>query len=786
MKITKTTMMEMTMNTLLNTISAQITYTRGALIALFAGLFILAACGGGGAVATDVAPDGGTGVDCETNIFDPACGVEKQAEQVEAIRACITAISTGESETCDTNIPMVARNCLNAPFETEGCATALPASVTIASVQATRTTDCRADAVTGAACTGAIVSVCGTVDNTIDGVLFTETLCGEEYDASRTTLINNCRTGVEAGQDRATACADVVITTDDADNEKALDCVLDAFAEGCDTNDDVMKVIEKTDDTIKSIDDEKTDRVAFCRGASNFAQNPLCMNAITATCADDPFTQTTGASPENFCNPASRTAFLTRCTDALDNNDEGCDAVNVSTGETLVIVDTCVATPYAVGCGDAVFEGLKTARYNHCIGDTPTESCMLVKDTVLCVADGTLANPFHVICRTAGSYTQQQTDYCTTRTELPECATGLITTCADNPFAAICLAVDFYTADRAGHIADCIADAVTNKADCDMVVSGTTSVADCITDPFDVANGCNASPDFLATRTSRTSLCTPSATFFDNLCNNYDGIDTARDGICETEATSFHVGCLGRTDGVALAMRKAFIQTCLATPSDDCNVPTSSLSHTVAQCIINPHREECKDDLDFAEVKSSRTTLCTDTALYFNPLCNTFAEIDATRLARCTVGATSFDMICDGKGYDTDRDAGQKAFALICRTAPTTPGCEKPADGGLGASTATIADCSNGRDPYQPQCPIVVGFEDERAARDLECADITTLGTGLCTFAKIRNLCVKDPFGTDGQGADCDPTDYMTARTNRDNHCRGDGITPADTLCDGS
>ena len=773
------------MNTLLNTILAQITYTRGALIALFAGLFILTACGGGGAVATDVAPDGGTSVDCETNIFDPACGVEKQAEQVEAIRACITAISTGESETCDTNIPMVARNCLNAPFETEGCATALPASVTIASVQATRTTDCRADTVSGAACTGAIVNVCGTVSSTIDGVLFTETLCGDAYNARRSTLVNNCRTGVAAGQDRATACASVVVNTDSAANEKALDCVLDAFAEGCDTNDDVKTVVEKTDDTIKSIDDEKTDRVAFCRGASNFAQNPLCMNAITATCADDPFTQTTGASPENFCNPASRTAFLTRCTDALDNNDQGCATVNVSTGETLVIVDTCVATPYAAGCGDAVFEGLKTARYNHCIGDTPTESCMLVKDTVLCVADGDRANPFHAICRTAGSYTQQQTDYCTTRTELPECATGLITTCADNPFAAICLAVDFYTADRAGHIADCIADAVTNKADCDMVVSGTTSVADCITDPFDVANGCNASPDFLATRTSRTSLCTPSATFFDNLCNNYDGIDTARDGICETEATSFHVGCLGRTDGVALAMRKAFIQTCLATPSDDCNVPTSSLSHTVAQCIINPHREECKDDLDFAEVKLSRTTLCTDTALYFNPLCNTFAEIDATRLARCTEGATSFDMICDGKGYDTDREAGQKAFALICRTAPTTPGCEKPADGGLGASTATIADCSNGRDPYQPQCPIVVGFEDERAARDLECADITTLGTGLCTFAKIRNLCVKDPFGTDGQGADCDPTDYMTARTNRDTHCRVNGITPGDTLCEG-
>ncbi len=214
-------------DTSLNTILAQITYTRGALIALFAGLFILTACGGG-AAPTEVAPDGGTGVDCETNIFDPACGVEKQAEQVEAIRACITAISTGESETCDTNIPMVARNCLNAPFETEGCATALPASVTIASVQATRTTDCRADAVTGAACTGAIVNVCGTVSSTIDGVLFTETLCGDAYNARRSTLINNCRTAGEASDE---ACTNVVITTDTEANKKALDCVLDAFAE---------------------------------------------------------------------------------------------------------------------------------------------------------------------------------------------------------------------------------------------------------------------------------------------------------------------------------------------------------------------------------------------------------------------------------------------------------------------------------------------------------------------------------------------------------------------------
>ena len=117
MNMIKTTMMALTKNTLLSTISAQITYTRGALIALFAGLFILAACGGGGAAT--VAGDGGTtgGDACATNIFDPACGVERQAERTEAINTCIDAIKAGDA--CE--VPTAVLNCLNEPFTTEGC-----------------------------------------------------------------------------------------------------------------------------------------------------------------------------------------------------------------------------------------------------------------------------------------------------------------------------------------------------------------------------------------------------------------------------------------------------------------------------------------------------------------------------------------------------------------------------------------------------------------------------------------------------------------------------------------
>ena len=625
------------MNTLLNTILAQITYTRGALIALFAGLFILAACGGGGA-ATDVAPTGtGTNV-CDTNIFDPACGVEKQAERTSAINTCITAIRTGGS--CE--VPTAVRDCLNAPFTTEGCGEdVLRASVTIASVQATRTTDCRAGNAGSATCTGAIVNVCGTVSNTIDGVLFTETLCGDAYNARRSTLVTACVNAVEGGATRTdTACASVAV------DKEVLDCVIDPLATGCDAE-SVTEVLEKAEvDIVIS----QGDRVAFCRGADDFATNPLCENAITTTCDANPFTLTTGASPTNFCTGANdgRAALIMRCSDGDANNNEGCDAT---------------------------------------------------------------------------------------------------------------------------------------------IGTGTTTVAECITDPFDATNGCSTNTGFDTTRSDRDTLCTTPATLFDGFCDNYGAtgaITTTRNGICNTEATSFHEGCLDRTEaGLALDARKAFIQTCLATPSTDCNVPTSSRAVTVTLCIKNPHRDECKDDLDFAEVKSDRTTLCTDTTDYFDTLCDTYDNIETTRRTRCTVGATSFDAICDGKGYDADRTAGQKAFAKECRTSNNPLCISIKLDDGTTSIAACVNNDANGR-PYDSVCLTPV-FADEREARSLQCADLilTDKTSSLCTNARANNPCIDNPFGTDRQGEDCDATVYETVRDNRDTYCRGAGRTTGDTLCTG-
>ena len=244
--------------------------------------------------------------------------------------------------------------------------------------------------------------------STIDGVLFTETLCGDAYNARRSTLVNNCRTAGDASDE---ACTSVVITTDATANQKALDCVLDAFAEGCDTNDDVKNVVEKTDDTVEPIVDTRNAIVADCRGLADFATNSRCSGAIKTTCAGDPFTQTTGASPTDFCDSASRDDFVTRCTDSDENNNDGCTTVNVSGTATLVTVANCVSNPYGNPCSDDAFNGLRTDRYNHCIGASPTLSCTLVETNVICVADAaktnTRANPFHAICRNAGTLYQR-------------------------------------------------------------------------------------------------------------------------------------------------------------------------------------------------------------------------------------------------------------------------------------------------------------------------------------------------------------------------------------------
>ncbi|MCA8834024.1 MAG: hypothetical protein K8953_02965, partial [Proteobacteria bacterium] len=135
-----------------------------------------------------------------------------------------------------------------------------------------------------------------------------------------------------------------------------------------------------------------------------------------------------------------------------------------------------------------------------------------------------------------------------------------------------------------------------------------------------------------------------------------------------------------------------------------------------------------------------------------------------------------------------DVDAAQISFVETCRGDPVATGCDTVVD---TTSGVTVAGCSGytgvahtDGDPYQAGCEDDV-FSAEKTVRDAACATVAALGTSLCTNAKQFNDCVNDPFGeVTGGGAECDPTDYMAARTDRDSYCRGSGIAD-DPLCTG-
>ncbi|MCA8835012.1 MAG: hypothetical protein K8953_07990, partial [Proteobacteria bacterium] len=133
-----------------------ITYARGALLALFAGLFILAACGGVTTAPTVITTDPPADSPCVTNPFGSICTEQK----VAAIELCRAAIAGGDD--CADNTPEAVVSCLTDPFST-ACTTAQATEnpfegteITIANEQEKRQEAClRSD--TTALC-GAVVS----------------------------------------------------------------------------------------------------------------------------------------------------------------------------------------------------------------------------------------------------------------------------------------------------------------------------------------------------------------------------------------------------------------------------------------------------------------------------------------------------------------------------------------------------------------------------------------------------------------------------------------------------
>ena len=136
-----------------------VAYTRGALLALFAGLFILAACGGVNVAPTFVINNPPADSLCVTNPYGPTCTKQKEA----AIELCREAIAGGDD--CADNTPEAVVSCLTDPFSaacTTAHATENPfegTEITIAKEQEKRQETClRSD--TTAVCETAVSSLC--------------------------------------------------------------------------------------------------------------------------------------------------------------------------------------------------------------------------------------------------------------------------------------------------------------------------------------------------------------------------------------------------------------------------------------------------------------------------------------------------------------------------------------------------------------------------------------------------------------------------------------------------
>ena len=165
--------------------------------------------------------------------------------------------------------------------------------------------------------------------------------------------------------------------------------------------------------------------------------DPRCAETVVQLCATNPFTQTTGGTTVDLCTDAddARAALVTRC--AIETNVRtGCTGVSVG----VVDLQQCIDDPYLTGCEDTAFDGIKTARYNNCIGQEAASFVCTNVETTICQSDSgktnPLANPFLSLCRASTTnYASIQRAFCNARVgdNRPECEPTFIADCDARP-----------------------------------------------------------------------------------------------------------------------------------------------------------------------------------------------------------------------------------------------------------------------------------------------------------------------------------------------------------------
>ena len=790
-------------STIKTTIKTHITITRlatrGALIALFAGLFILAACGGGGGGGggNDVV-DPGVGTTC-TNPFAEGCGAAGAGARAAAITTCRLLIE--DNKACADTIPDAVVACLTDPYACDADAynTAIgtnTATVLIGTLQTGRTDSCRAG---GAGATGGITSdlLCdGAIDNTCQPI-------SRATDATRNQLIfdnlcNNAPKYIDARQDFIADCTDFDLFNNVGCTTQITTCTTAPFGANC--RSDVYA----------------GHRAQACRESTPNAR--CAAEEILATyCTANPFGATAGClTDDNFAG-----ARITECTMGNNGAQERCKDTARFTDNTLI---ACFTDPYGTDCEGITDYNATNARANrktYCIGlGEEVGGDTLCNTAVLNVCTGDDADIFDPLCF-ANEYQIARETACRA-TDLnsrdARCPTTVTQVCDDNPFTQtlggrtgyLCTDAEDATA-RAALVARCTSETSENLDTACGARIGATFLRICIDDPY--AGGCgdvalndlriahwhNCTRDVLRDDLDCTGVASrvchsgsdgrSDANPFFALCrttgNTYGG---ARTQFCQRNRNSAQcvAGFIGTCNANPFAAaclrgnsyatdRATIIADCVSDSPENltkCDLIIDGGTLTVAMCVADPFNADngCSTNTSFDAARVARTALCAATATPFDTLCNDFDDIATARTTHCTTERTSFTDDCEDPAYantqalrtsfcgktanlfelDCEGNSGvaeaRTALALLCFTNAEAEGCDQFANGVGGA---TVAQCSADPVSVAKGCPSNESFDTLRNNRITLCR---TSGDGQDPF---DSLCDNFPLIAELQEAYC-------------------------------
>ncbi|MCA8833467.1 MAG: hypothetical protein K8953_00150, partial [Proteobacteria bacterium] len=482
-------------------------------------------------------------------------------------------------------------------------------------------------------------------------------------------------------------------------------------------------------------DDARTAHRSTCAEGDNVRTNPMCANAFAVVaCLIDPF----GNDEENVA----------------------CDVGIYATPRTNYCSTMATATD------DDLCTNIKTVICTGTAGGSPA---------VLAT------NPFAQLCGDPGVVTPEQTAFCLDNNNLANnvnCATNDATgrgrACPINPFNddfginSIDCTVAAYLPQR---VTQCLDGRQTDATECDK-----TGIADVIcaatgaqANPFvafcdnaqmagydetdtlasirtKFADNCESSP-INTCYSAFATLCLVGGEFFRPFFNGCLGPEIAHAQVlyCRSEeAWDTNCDTMAGTDAEVRYQRIKLLEACETAVAGDrptyCSSRmTDDSQNILVTCVKTPFADVCDDSVINGLLAGYRAEICNEPT-------------------------TSFTAECNENDF-AGTDAAQRAFAEVCERNPTATGCGGFVDGVGGRTFAGCVNRDNHADgdPYHADCVDLPGFEQQRIARALDCAEDDT-GAGCATavsgdVATTVAGCNTNPFA-----AGCDGVIFANAR----------------------